>query len=80
MEPRGLTHLHEVFGRDDVATDDEIFGNVAESKSPTVTSPSDKLYPILLEAFSELDKVVKSHEYSTQRVNMRFITTMFLNT
>ena len=33
VEPHGLTHTHEVSGRDDVATDEEIFGNVAGSKS-----------------------------------------------
>ena len=41
VEPRALTHLHEVSGRDDAAINEEIFGNVDESKSPAITSPSD---------------------------------------
>ena len=28
-----ITHMHDVSGRDDVATNEDIFGNVAESKS-----------------------------------------------
>ena len=48
--------------RDDTATDEEIFGNVAESKSLAITSPSDKLHPILMEDCIELGNVVKSNE------------------
>ena len=51
-----------MFGRDDVATDDDIIGNAAESKSPAITSPSDKLHPILMEDCIELGNVVKSNE------------------
>ena len=49
-------------GRDDVATDENIIGNVAESKSPTITSPSNKLNPIIMEDCTELGNVVKSNE------------------
>ena len=49
-------------GRDDVATDEDIIGNAAESKSPTITSPSDQLHPILMEDCTELGNVVKSNE------------------
>mgnify|MGYP007007533479 CR=1 FL=1 len=62
FESRGLGTLHEVSSADDATTDDEIAGNVAESKSPTITSPSDQLHPILLEDCTELGNVVKSHE------------------
>ena len=56
MEPRGLTHLHEVSGPDDAATDDEIFGNVAESKSPAQTYLSNQLCILLVKDCSELGK------------------------
>ena len=49
-------------GRDDVATDEDIIGNAAESKSHAITSPSDKLHPILMEDCIELGNVVKSNE------------------
>ena len=49
-------------GADDAATDEEIVANVAESKSPAITSPSDQLHPILLEDGNELGNDVKSHE------------------
>ena len=49
-------------GRDDVATDEDIIGNAAESKSPAITSPSDQLHPILMEDCTELGNVVKSNE------------------
>ena len=41
-------------GQDDVATDEDIIGNAAESKSPAITSPSDQLHPILLYPSTEL--------------------------
>ena len=49
-------------GADDAATDEEIAANVAESKSPAITSPSDQLHPILLYPSTELGNDVKCHE------------------
>ena len=78
VESHGLTHANEVSGRDDVATDEDVIGNAAESKSPALTSPpSDQLHPSLLEDCNQLGNVVK---YSTQSVNLRIITIVFLNT
>ena len=49
-------------GRDDAAMDDDIIGNAAESKSLAITSPSDKLHPILMEDCTKLGNVVKSNQ------------------
>jgi hypothetical protein len=51
-----------VSGADDAATDEDTTANVAESKSPAITSPSDQLHPILLEQCTELGNDVKCHE------------------
>ena len=72
--------MHEVFGQDDAATDEEIDGNVAESKSSDITSLLNQLHPIVLEDCSKLGKVVKVMKYWTLCVNLMFITTMFFNT
>ena len=45
----------------DVATDEDIISNVAESRSPVITS-SNQLHPILMEDCIELGNVVKSNE------------------
>ena len=49
-------------GRDDVATDEDIIGNAAESKSLAITSPSDQLHTILMEYCTKLGNIMKSNE------------------
>ena len=51
-----------MFGRDDAATDEDIISNVAESKSPAITSPLDQLQPIVMEDCNKLGNVVKMNE------------------
>ena len=43
VESRGLTHANEASGQDGAATDEDVIGNAAESKSPALISPSDQL-------------------------------------
>ena len=62
VESRGFTHANEASDRDDVATDEDVIGNVAESKSPALTSPSDQLHPSLMEDCNQLGNVVKMNE------------------
>ena len=62
VESRGLTPANEASDRDDAATDEDVIGNAAESKSPTLTSPSDKLHPNLMEDCNKLGNVVKMNE------------------
>ena len=58
-----MTHANEASGRDDAATDEDVIGNAAESKSPALTSPpSDQLHPSLLEDCNQLGNVVKMNE------------------
>ena len=62
VESRGLTHTNEASGRNDATTDEDIIGNVVESKSPAITSPSDQLHPSIMEDCNELGNVVKMNE------------------
>ena len=62
VESGGLTHAHQVSGRDDVATDEDIIGSATESKSLAITSRSYQLHPILMDDCTKLGNVVKSNE------------------
>ena len=62
VESRGLTHANEASSRDDAATNEDVIGNATESKSPTITSPSDQLHPSLMEDCNQLGNIVKMNE------------------
>ena len=57
-----MTHANEASGRDDAATDEDVIGNAAESKSPALKYPSDQLHPSLMEDCNQLGNVVKMNE------------------
>ena len=61
-----MTHANEASGPDDAATDEDVIGNAAESKSPALTSPSDQLHPSLMEDCNQLGNVVKMNEILDQ--------------